>query len=212
MKTVAKITGAVLLILAIGVALLGYYIGTNCTGREPVNLTPLPDPMETVTTFFDSVCAEDYSAAYECLSGYDTLGLENIPEDTYAAAFWKIVRSNTSWEALSGTVNGTEASMQVSVISPDLNQLVEGLGDDVNARIEERVEEAATTDGIYDEENNFLQEFVLEVYDEVLTERLKQASYPTMTTTVTVYLIYTDSVWKIVPDTELMNALTGGAV
>ena len=102
--------------------------------------------------------------------------------------------------------------MQVSVISPDLNQLVEGLGDDVNARIEERVEEAATTAGIYDEENNFLREFVLEVYDEVLTERLKQASYPTMTTTVTVYLTYTDSVWKIVPDTELMNALTGGAV
>lgn len=212
MKTVGRIIGAILLLAAIAVALAGYYIGTNCIGREPVNLTPLPDPMDTVRTFFDSVCAQDYPAAYACLSGYDSLGLENVPDEAYAAAFWKIVRGNTSWVPLSEcSVSGTEAKVDVNVISPDLNLLTDGLGAAVNARIEEKVEEAANTEDIYDAEKNFLPDFIMEVYDEVLTERLEAGSYPTRTDAVTVTLTYSEKTWRILPDSALLSAFTGGA-
>lgn len=212
MKTTGRIIGAILLILAIVLAFVGYYIGTNCLGREPVNLTSLPDPMRTVKAFFDSVAEENYEKAYGCLSGYDSLGLENTPEDAYAAAFWKIVRENTSWESASDCkVNGTEAKAEVTVISPDLNLLVDGLAEDVNERIGQKIEEAVTLDGIYNEDKSYKQEFIMEVYDEVLKERLQETEYPLRRDTVTVSLTYSDKKWMILPDAELMNALTGGA-
>ena len=212
MKTTGRIIGAILLILAIVLAFVGYYIGTNCLGREPVNLTSLPDPMRTVKAFFDSVAEENYPEAYSYLSGYESLGLEKTPEDAYAAAFWKIVRGNTSWESSSDCkVNGTEAKTEVTLISPDLNLLVEGLGEDVNKRIEQKIEEAVTLDGIYNEDKSYKQEFIMEVYDEVLRERLQKADYPLRRDTVSVSLTYSDKRWLILPDAELMNALTGGA-
>ena len=211
MKKAGKLIGAILLLAAIAVAFLGYYIATNCTGREPVNLTQLPDPMETVETFFDGVCAQDYAPAYACLDGYETLGLENVPEDPHAAALWAIVRNGSSWKALSpSTVNGTEASVRVELVSPDLNLLTEGLDGDVNARISQKVEEAVSIEGIYDEEENYLPEFVLEVYDEVLRERLEQSSYPTRSDEIEVRLTYRDRRWLILPDSTLMDALCGG--
>jgi len=205
------LTGRLLLAVSLVLACVGIVISLTCTNREPVALTPLPDPMETVGCFFDGICNQDYAAAYACLNGYETLGLENIPEDATAAAFWNLVRENTSWEPASDcSITGTTASVDVAVTAPDLKLLTATLGDDVNTLLELRADEALDPTEIYDENNNFRSELVMELYGNALQALFSQENPAMSTKTVTISMIYSNKEWKITPDSTLFSALTGG--
>ena len=171
---------------------------------------PDADPVETVTRFFDSVQARNYSEAYACLSDYASLGLENEPESTEAKAMYDALRGSYSY-SLSGnsTVTGLEASQRVVLRALNLRMTENAVQQQVNGILEEMVT-AMPASEVYDGNGGYLTSFTDAIYREALNRALQNTDALCSDTQLLIQLKYMDGTWKIVTDRSLMTALIGG--
>ena len=171
---------------------------------------PDADPVETVTRFFDSVQARNYSEAYACLSDYASLGLENEPESAEATAMYDALRGSYSY-TLSGnsTVTGLEASQRVVLRALNLRMTENAVQQQVNGILEEMVT-AMPASEVYDGNGGYLTSFTDAIYREALNRALQNTDALCSDTQLLIQLKYMDGTWKIVTDRSLMTALIGG--
>ena len=178
--------------------------------EEPVELEG--DPQPCVTEFFDALCARDYAAAYEKLSGVSTLGLENAPQSEDAAAIWRAMEENREYRLYGDCVAAPGGAVQQLVFTTlDLK----ALGEAVKAATEAKVERLAAEldpDEIYNDEGGYLESFTARAYSEALAETLEHAADYRSTVGLNIRLVRSGGDWLIEPDGALYGALTGGAV
>lgn len=210
MRRAQSFFGILLLAAALLCAFAAAWTAFSCQGRRPVNLTRLPDPADTVCSFFDAVCGERYEDAYAMLDGCEGLGLENEPEDDVAAMLWDAVRTSMRWVPGECRVSGTEAEARVALRFVDLSAVLRDVGGDVNEQLAERVREARRAEEVYDENGKYRQELVLSLYREAVRARLSAEGLPMREEELCVHLLYVDSAWLVVPDAALCAALSGG--
>ena len=177
---------------------------------KPVELKG--DPQASVTEFFDALCARDYAAAYEKLSGVSTLGLENAPQSEDAAAIWRAMEENREYRLYGDCVAAPGGAVQQLVFTTlDLK----ALGEAVKAATEAKVEQLAAElgpDEIYNDEGGYLESFTARAYSEALAETLEHAADYRSTVGLNIRLVRSGGDWLIEPDGALYGALTGGAL
>ena len=177
---------------------------------KPVELKG--DPQASVTEFFDALCARDYAAAYEKLSGVSTLGLENAPQSEDAAAIWRAMEENREYRLYGDCVAAPGGAVQQLVFTTlDLK----ALGEAVKAATEAKVERLAAEldpDEIYNDEGGYLESFTARAYSEALAETLEHAADYRSTVGLNIRLVRSGGDWLIEPDGALYGALTGGAL
>ena len=177
---------------------------------KPVELKG--DPQASVTEFFDALCARDYAAAYEKLSGVSTLGLENAPQSEDAAAIWRAMEENREYRLYGDCVAAPGGVVQQLVFTTlDLK----ALGEAVKAATEAKVEQLAAElgpDEIYNDEGGYLESFTARAYSEALAETLEHAADYRSTVGLNIRLVRSGGDWLIEPDGALYGALTGGAL
>ena len=210
-----RLVPALCAILLAAAALIVCVLPSPESAEKPAEDKPVElkgDPQASVTEFFDALCARDYAAAYEKLSGVSTLGLENAPQSEDAAAIWRAMEENREYRLYGDCVAAPGGAVQQLVFTTlDLK----ALGEAVKAATEAKVERLAAEldpDEIYNDEGGYLESFTARAYSEALAETLEHAADYRGTVGLNIRLVRSDGDWLIEPDGALYGALTGGAV
>ena len=181
----------------------GMYIGT-------VYARPDGDPVETLTTFFDAVCAGDYLTAYSQLRDYADLGLGDMPASPAGQKVYQALRNSYSYE-LQGECryDKLEAVQAVNVTRLDLFRLEDAVANETQHQVERIVAERPVGK-VYDENRQVLPDVADEAYLAALDVVLQNPQDYYTADVFNVTLTYTGGRWQIVADSRLLSTLAGG--
>lgn len=169
------------------------------------------DPQATVRQFFDAVCAGDYSAAYDCLENYGSLGLENSPSAETGDLVYAALRESYAYELLEqAEVDKLSARQRVSFTYLNLPAMEEDAADETQKVLEKLVRSRPRKE-VYDADDNYLPAVTDEAYETAITNVLKNADSYRTAAELTVSLDYVNGRWLINADNALLSALMGGA-
>ena len=126
---------------------------------------PTGDPQEAVTVFFDSLIAGDYTAAYDRVRDYTSLGLENEPSTESGKMVYAALHASYGYE-LTGSVrtDKLDAAQDVSFTYLSLPALEAAVAEETQVQLKHLVQQLPSSE-VYDDNNNYLPE---------ITEQLKK--------------------------------------
>lgn len=207
-KFFAGLFGLAGVLIAVGTVLLCL----NSLDREPVILKEPAGASFRVEELFQAVCSDDYAAASALMYGTPELGNAGEEEDGVSALIWDAFVDSIGYE-LAGECYATQSGLaqQVKLSYLDISSVTAGLQERCRTLLLQRIEEAEEMEEIYDENNEYRQDFV----DAVVADAAKQALSEDaryVETQLTVELIYAQGQWWILADNELMQAISGGMV
>ena len=201
---------AVFGILAAVMAAAAVFAAAAYRGKTPVLLYAPEEASARVVEMMEAVCAGDFYTAAGMMYGRPDLGVYQEPEDAVNRAFWRAFVSSLDYE-LVGDLYATETGMaqDVKIISLELDTATEKLGQRAKALLQQGVEQAADASDIYDATNGYKESFVEDVIAQASREALEEdVRYAYQT--VTLQLVYSNDQWRIIPNRELLNAISGG--
>jgi len=166
-----------------------------------------------------AACAEDFAAALsrgdfekagQLIYGQPSLGAAGEPEDATGALVWDAFKDSLSF-AYTGQCYATDSGIfrNADVTALDVSSVTGRLAERAHTLLTARVEAAEDMTQLYDEENNFREDLVDEVLREAVTQALAEDA-ETVTGHVTVKLVYAQDQWWVVPDTALLDTISGG--
>ena len=172
--------------------------------KTPINATT------QVEGLMRSVCKNDYAAASSLIYGTPDLGAQQEDADPITTTIWNAYVESIEYE-LVGECFATDTGVAQNVHLKYLN--IVGLTDALKVRarslLEQRISEADDMEDIYDENNDFRQDFLDSVVDEAVKATVSQ-DMQYLETDLTVNLAYTEGKWWIVADDALVRFLSGG--
>ena len=124
--------------------------------------------------------------------------------------FWEALGASFSYE-IPGDFHATDSgvALDVTISALDMGAVTVNLRERARVLMENRIQEAENTDQIYDENNEYREDFVMDALYDAALEALEQDA-KTITWDLTLNLIYENGQWWIMPDQALLKALTGG--
>lgn len=197
-------------LLALAAAGAALYLTVAGLDAPPVLVEVPPEASRQVTALMDAVCAGDFEEASAHLYGNPDLGLSDAPEDPVGKLVWSAFSDSLSWE-LSGDCFATDEGLAQKVVlrSLEIASVTENLGSRSGALLALRVEEATDTTGIYDENNEYREDFVMEVLCEAAEAAIREdARYQEQE--ITLNLTCRDGKWWVLPEQSLIGAISGG--
>ena len=208
---VSTFFSAVFALLGAAVAALTVLLCLNCMDREPELLEAPSAAVQRVDALFQAVCDDDYPAAAALIYGQPDLGAERSEEDEGISTYiWDAFVDSMGYELVGdcyATSDGIAQQVQVSYL--DITSVTDALRDRSRALLQKRMEEAEDMEQIYDENNEYRQDFVDKVVADAAREALKKdARY--VETSLTVNLVYHQGQWWILADNALMQVISGG--
>lgn len=196
--------------LAICAAGAAIFLSLTSLNAEPV-LTSNPDEAEArVQEFMEAVCAADYQKVSACISGNPSLGMERDAADEVGVLLWNAYTDSLSYTVV-GECYATDDGLaqQVQLTGMDITSVTAVLKDRSQAMLEQRVQEAEDATDIYDENNEYREDFVMGVLYDAASAALKSDAKE-MTMEFTLNLVYQDDQWMIVVDNAVLDAISGG--
>lgn len=212
MKWIAKIIGIVFILAGIAAAGFTVEVTRNNLDSIPVLLAPVEDAEAQAQALMDAVAKGDYAAAEKLILGNPKLGVDRDPADTVGVMIWEAFVESYSYEMVGGsfaTDSGIAQNVKVSYL--DIDSVTKNLRERSQTLLEARVAEAEDVDEIYDENNDYKEEFVMEVLKDAVTDALKEDAVMTGVE-FTMNLVYRDGSWVVVSDSALMAAISGNVV
>lgn len=197
-------------LIGIAAASLGVYLALTNIYSAPELLEEPATARQQVQTLFDALCQGDYDTVSSCLYGQPKLGMDREAADPVGQLFWNAMRESYSWETR-GEFHATDSgvSLDVSVSALDFDSMTRNLRTRAQALLEERVLSAEDTSEIYDENNEYREEFVMAVLHDAAGDALKEDA-EMIRWELTLNLIYENGQWWIMPEQDLLEALSGG--
>lgn len=196
---------------------LAAFLAAVCICLALVNMNASPvlvrqpqAAMDQVQTMLDALCAGQYDTVSACLYGQPDLGVDREAEDPVGRLFWDALAQSFSYE-LGDEFHATDSgvALDVTVSAMDLSSVTGNLRDRARTMMEQRIAEAEDADEIYDENSEYREEFVLDaLYDaaqEALEQDARQQSWQ-----LTLNLVYENGQWWIMPEQDLLRAISGG--
>lgn len=172
---------------------------------------PTGDPQEAVTAFFDSLIAGDYTAAYDRVRDYTSLGLENEPSTESGKKVYAALHASYSYELTgSAKTDKLDASQNVSFTYLSLPALEAAVADETQTQLKHLVQQLPSSE-VYDQNNNYLPEITERAYLQALEKILESAADYYTTEEIPLALNYTDGRWQLIMNNSLLKALNGGA-
>lgn len=189
-------------------------MGTVCivilaTFSAPVILQYPDAASDRAEAMMTAVCSGDYAKASSMLYGTPDFG--DCPEDSSAAAklLWIAFQESLTFDFMGKCyVDDSGLAIDAHFKSLDVTGVLEGLDVRAEALMNRRIESAEDSTEIYDEDNDFRKEII----DEVLRDAVAQAldenpCYKEQT--ITLRLVFEQGEWWVLPDSELLDALSG---
>ena len=201
---------AVFGLLGIAIAVGGVLIAMTNREAGPVLKEQPEAARNQVVTMLDALCAGEYDTVSACLYGNPGLGLDREAQDEVGRLFWDALADSFRYEIRSD-IHATDSgvAMDVLISAMDIDSVTANLRQRAQTLLEQRIEEAENPSEIYDENNEYREEFVMgALYDAALAALNEDAA--SVSWEVTLNLIYEDGQWWIMPEPELLQAISGG--
>lgn len=191
-------------------AVLGVYLSLSYRNADPVLLSPPDEAESRVLEFMDAVCDADYDQVSQCLSGTPDLGLSREPADEVGKLLWNAYTDSLSYSVV-GACYATDDGLaqQISITGLDIESVTSVLKERSQNLLEQRVKEAENADEVYDENNDYREDFVMQVLYDAAEQALKSDARE-KTVEFTVNLVYQNEQWMVLADNNLLNAISGG--
>lgn len=208
-RKTSHIVSAVFGLVGIAIAALTLnYALSNLTA--PAQILQTPDSANQCTELLmRNICDGAFSEASNYLYGVPNLELDQAPEDAVGRIIWGAYLSSMEYEFLGecyATQNGL--ARDVRFTSLDISFVTDSLAPIAQEIFYARLENAQDQTLIYDEHNNYRDEFIQEVIVDAAEQSLKDNARYTETT-VTLRLDYHRGQWLVVPDNTFMNTVFG---
>ena len=179
---------------------------------SPVLVEQPESAREQVVTMMDAVRGNDYAAAGAVMQGTPIFGADRAPADAVSGLIWDAFVESIQYE-LVGELYATDSGVaqNITVTALDMSSVTANLKDLSAKLLQKRVEEAEDPDEVYDENNEYREDFVMQVLYDATVQALNQDA-KTVTSDVTINMIYENGQWWIVSDPALLSAITGGVL
>ncbi len=204
------VLSAALLLVGISACALAIHISLRYPTEKPILLEQPEVAVAQVTEMMEAVCQGDYDKASTYLLGKPSLGAAEKPENPIGAMLWDAFLDSTEFE-LTGACYATDVGLaqNVSFTYLDTDSVTANLRQRAQELLNQRVAEAEDVAEIYDENNEYREELVMEALQEALQAALVEDAR-TVTVTLTVNLKHQNGQWWVVVDNALLDAFSGG--
>lgn len=205
-----KFLSAIFALVAVIAAVAAVFLGFSRTDAEPVLLTPPLAAKSQAVAMMNALCKGDFEGVSARMLGTPDLGVDREASEEVGVLIWDSYVESLSYE-LDGTCYATSTGLAQNVVLTclDMTSVTANLQERAQVLLEERVEEAKNTSEIYDENNEYRDEFVMDVLCEAVEDALREDAKE-MTVELTLNLSYQDGQWWVVADSQLLDAISGG--
>lgn len=199
-----------LAVIGIAIASAAVCLSLQYKDAMPVLLTPPDVARSKVIMLMNAVSDGNYEEASQSIYGTPSLGVDREAADEVGVLIWDAFSSSVSYE-LVGECYTTEQGLaqNIAVTCLDVTSVTENLRQRSQTMLEQRVEEAKDVSEIYDENNEYREDFVMGVLYDAAVDALEEDARK-MTMELTVNLSYQDGKWWVIADEALLNAISGG--
>lgn len=207
---IRNVISALFAAVAVCAAVVGIILSFSSLNADPVLLSPPDEAENRVLEFMDAVCVADYEKASSLISGNPSLGLDRDAADEVGALLWDAYTASLSYSVV-GNCYATDDGLaqKVTLTGLDITSVTSVLKERSQALLEKRVAETEDADDVYDENNEYREDFVMKVLYDATAQALKNDAKE-MTVEFTVNLVYQNDEWMIVVDNQLLDAISGG--
>lgn len=206
---ISKLFSGIFAVLAALIAVAAIVISFASLSSTPVLLRASEEALDTVDVMMNAVCEGNYNEAGAMMYGMPDLGVHEAADEV-GQLVWDSFVSSISYELVGG-FHATDSGLaqNVRITSLDMKSIAKSLGNYAQTLLPQRVEEAEDISLVYDEENNYREEFVMSVLLEATAMALeKDAAYNEQE--ITLSLVYRYGQWWVVPEQPLLSAISGG--
>lgn len=177
---------------------------------DPVLLTRAEAAEKRAEAMMEAVCGGNFAEAGSFLYGTPDLGADREPADAAGTLIWDAFLDSIRYE-FTGDCYATDSGVarDVTIESLDVAAITGNLKEISQNLLAQRVAEAEDIGEIYDDNGEYREEFVMEVLNDAVIQALEQNS-TVSSREITLNLTYQDGQWWIVPDSALLEAISGG--
>ena len=208
----SKLLAALFGVAGVCAAALCVSLSFENRNASPVLVEQPESAREQVVTLMEAVSQNDYAGASKVIHGNPVFGADREPADAVSALIWDAFVESVSYE-LKGELYATDSGVAQNIVvtTLDMGSVTANLKERSEKLLEERVAAAEDPDEVYDENNEYREEFVMQVlYDATMAALAEDAR--NLTHEVTINMIYENGEWWIVSDSALLSAITGGVL
>lgn len=205
-----KLFAAIFAVIGLIAASVAIHIGMNFTDQPPTLLTPPTVARNKVVSLMDAVSEGDYAEASKNILGNPDLGVDREPADRVGVLIWEAFQDSISFELVGECYTTDDGLAQnVSFTSLDIESVTVNLKERSQTLLQKRVDEAEDTSDIYDENNEYREDFVMDVLYDAAKQALAEDAVE-KTVELTIQISYRDGSWWVVADNALLDAISGG--
>lgn len=157
----------------------------------------------------DAIARGDYDTAGSMMLGTPALQSEVEPENALSALLWDAYRSSITYE-FAGECSATDSGLTrtVTITALDIPGVMQVLKERSESLLKQQASET-DTDAVLDENDQYREEFAMDVLCDGATAILEEGSHTT-SWEITLNLVHQDGQWWILPEQALMDILAGG--
>ncbi len=209
---ISKLFAVIFGLLGTALCVLTVLLCLNNLNKAPVLARTPQAAVSRVEALFQAFCDDDYAAASSLIYGTPELGGQSSQEDGISSKIWDAFVDSLGYELVGdcyATDSGIAQKVQVSYL--DIASVTDGLQERTRVLLQQRVLEAEDVAEIYDENNEYRQDFVDAILDQATEDALRQDARYTETE-LTIHLAFSLGQWWILADEMLMQAISGGLI
>ena len=201
-----------LLLAAIGLiaAAAAIFLSGKFVDAKPMLLTPPDVARGKVIMLMNAVAEGNYEEASQAIYGTPDLGVDREAGDEVGVMIWDAFEGSVTYELVGDCYTTDQGLAQnVTLTCLDVTSVTANLKERSQKLLEKRVAEAVDMSEIYDDNNDYREDFVMDVLHDAVRDALEEDA-KMMTVDLTVKLSYQDGKWWVVADEALYNAISGG--
>ena len=181
-----------------------------CRNVSPVLLHKPEEAAQRAQALMETVCDGDFALAETMLYGTPDLGIDREPRDPVGSMIWNAYVASLDYR-LQGELYATDTGLaqDVKLISLELDSVTKNLGSRARTLLNERIGAAEDVAELYDENNEYREDLVMEILEEAARQALEEdVRYAYQI--IPLQLIYREDQWWVAADQVFLNAISGG--
>lgn len=209
---IRNLLSALFALLGMGAATAGIYLSLSSMHATPILLTQPGAAKAKVESVMDAISEGDYTAASLGIQGTPNLGVDRVAESAVGDLIWGAFLDSITYQ-LDGECYATDSGISQNVVirTLEIASVTESLRDRSQTLLAQRVEEAEDTSELYDENNEYREDLVMDVLYAAAQQAIEEdARY--VTWEIRLDLVYENNRWWVLPSMEFLQAISGGMV
>ncbi len=196
----------------LGMCLIGFgaFLALSNINSSPMLVQQPKAAMDQVNTMLDALCEGEYQTVSDCLYGNPSLGMDGEAADQVGQMFWEKLTESFTYE-IRGDFHATDSgvALDVTITCLDLDSVTGSIRERAQALMEERIAQVEDLSEIYDENYEYREEFVMDALADAVEAAIAEEA-EMISRDLTLNLVYEGGQWWIMPEQDLLRAISGG--